>query len=523
MADYEINDVATIGLVEDIPAHQLPPEAWSSMRNVRVLDTQQVEKLRGWTNVFGAASTPPQFIMNLVDPSQPWWLYASLTEAYVFNGTSHTEITRASADYNASLFTDWDGTILGGIPIINNGVDPPQYCADYRIGTRLDDLPNWRANTTAKAMKAFAPYLVAVNITKAGQHYPHMVKWSHGAEVGAVPTSWDETDETKDAGENELHDTRAGMLLNAGMLRGQMYLYKEGSVWRIQQIGGRFIFRFDTFIDSNGLIGPKAFCLTPDGNKHVCLFQDDVVMHDGQQVKSVLEGRLKRSLFSRISQSAYKRCFLFANPGFSEVWICYPEKGFETPNRALIMNTVSGAITEAVGVDFVCADIGPVEQTNLVRWNTAIGTWDTYAGGAWGQIERRAVLVGNPTAIKIFQLDKGDRRNNKDFAVSFGRQGLSLMGQKRSREPIVDFKQEKLYTRVWIKATGVPFIVRLGVHEWPDGPISWSEAELFDPAIDHWCDFVQSGRAVAVEFSSTGPGIWRIHGYKPEIQALGNF
>jgi len=70
----------------------------------------------------------------------------------------------------------------------------------------------------------------------------------------------------------------------------------------------------------------------------------------------------------------------------------------------------------------------------------------------------------------------------------------------------------------------VPFNVQLGVHEYPDGPITWNDAQVFDPSTDKWLDFIQSGRAIAIRcFSTASVGQWRIHGYKPEIMPLGHF
>ena len=37
-------------------------------------------------------------------------------------------------------------------------------------------------------------YLIALDLTKSGTRYPHMVKWSAAADPGTVPASWDETD-----------------------------------------------------------------------------------------------------------------------------------------------------------------------------------------------------------------------------------------------------------------------------------------------------------------------------------------
>src|SRR5258706_476813 len=81
----------------------------------------------------------------------------------------------------------------------------------------------------AKIIRSFGPYLLALNVTKGANIYPHMVKWGHPADPGSVPSSWDETDETKDTGEKDLPDVTAGVIQDGLPLQGNFYVYKEGS------------------------------------------------------------------------------------------------------------------------------------------------------------------------------------------------------------------------------------------------------------------------------------------------------
>src|SRR4051812_32315763 len=123
----EIDDVAKYGVIRDMPPYQLPPEAWSLGENVRFTD-DSVSRLLGETQIFGTPGVAPYFAQYISSASQPWWLYTSLTKAYVYDGSSHTDITRAvGGNYGATGALDWNGTILGGIPILNNGIDVPQY------------------------------------------------------------------------------------------------------------------------------------------------------------------------------------------------------------------------------------------------------------------------------------------------------------------------------------------------------------------------------------------------------------
>src|SRR5687767_14481194 len=125
MPEVDINDIAKIGAVADTPAYMLPPEAWTQALNMRVVD-DGLESLPGWEQIFGTPSVVPHFGTSVTTASATFILYTSLTKAYGYDGTSHTNITRQSAgvdvDYTASDTTQWNGTLLGSVPILNNGV-----------------------------------------------------------------------------------------------------------------------------------------------------------------------------------------------------------------------------------------------------------------------------------------------------------------------------------------------------------------------------------------------------------------
>lgn len=525
MADYEINDLGGIGLVVDRPEYMLPPEAWGLAENMRFID-RAAHRLKGWPQVFGTPGVAPHFAMNVVDSNQSWWLYTSLTKGYVYDGTSHVNITRQSGgsdvDYTAALTEDWGGTILGGIPILNNGADVPQFWASYNTSTKLADMTNWPSTLLAKTVVAYGPHLFALNCTKSGIESPHMVKWSHPADPGSLPISWDETDATKDAGEYELPDSIAGLLLTGLTLRGQLFAYKEGAVWRIRFIGGRAVFAFDSFIDSTGLVGRRAVCSTPDGSAHVCLMQDDVIMHNGQSARSLLNEKLRRDVFNRISSDSKKTSFCIPNLEHNEVWICFPESGNSYPNRALIWNATRDVISEVKGVDFRGAAIGQGPPQDSTTWGTVSGSWDSVSR-TWGLSTPRRVIICDPDNTRFGMLDSGAQRFGGSYTSRMRREGLAILGKTRTGEPIVDFKRFKLFTRVWIKAEGDPFKVRLGTQELVEGSVSWSAEQIFDPSTDLFLDFVESGRAVAVEFSSHEDGLFEVQGYKPEVVPLGNF
>lgn len=530
MPVIDINDVGRIGSVRDTPSYMLPPEAWSVALNMRVRDGG-LEKLFGWTSIFGSPGVAPHFALPIRTSAQIFWLYVSLTKAYSYDGTTHTNITRQSAgvdvDYTGQATEQWNGTLLGGVPIINNGADVPQFWSPVALGTKLANLTNWPATLRAKVVRAFGPYLVVIYVTKAGVVYPHMFKWSHPADPGTVPTSWDETDPTKDCGEFDLPDVNAGLLVDCLPLGDSMFVYKDTSTWKIRFVGGRRIFDpgLSAWLTTSGILAGRCVAVTGDGKWQVVATQDDIIRHNGNDVQTLLTGRQRVRLFNEIDTTNYGTSFLFDNPLTKEVWFCYPGAGASQPDRALVINYGQGGdiwpITEADGITFRNAVVGPIESPSEDDWEANENLWDD-DDGPWSDLRRRRVVLCGTDESLLFDLDNGVTRNGVGFTGTIQREGLALVGRKRNGDWIEDHQVEKLSKRIWPKIQGGPVNVRVGTQLTVNGAVTWTSPLSFDPSADVYIDPGEIfGRALAVEFSSTNT--WRIDGFKYDIQTLGQF
>lgn len=523
----EINDVGSVGVVTDTSSYEIPPEAWTTATNMRVVDGG-MQKLRGWSQVFGTPGVAPHFAMAVRTASATFWVYASLTKIYGYDGTTHTDITRTvGGNYTASDTREWNGTLLADVPILNNGVDVPQYWPTIALATKMANLTNWPSTLRAKVVRAFGPYLMAIGISKSGTSFPHTVKWSHPADPGSVPSSWDETDPSVDAGETPLPDVHAGVLLDMLPLGDTMYIYKENSVRKARFIGGRDIFDFgkSAWLETTGLLAPRCVCITGDGTKQVWASQDDILWHDGNRVRSLLTERRRRELFNLIDTANYNNSFIFTNPLYGEVWFCFPPSGQSQPTRAMIFNYLRGGdqwpITDADGITFRNASIGPIQGASDEQWDQGTDTWadDT---GPWSTLQRRRVVLCGTDATKFYNLDDGVTRDTTVFTGTLQRLGLSVLGKKRNGEWIVDFDRMKMLDTLWPKLKSGAISVRVGSQQLVDGPVTWNTAVAFDPATDIKVDAGPiSGRAVAYEFSGTSS--WHLDGIKAVVHDLGVF
>ena len=360
----DINDVASIGVVRDSPPHELPPEAWTLATNVRFEDDSVVQLL-GYTQIFGTPLFAPYFAQFVSAPGQPWWLYAGLNKIAAYNGSTHFDITRTTdgATYNATGAAQWNGTNIGGIPVLNNGVDVPQFWPlPFAGATHMANLTNWPSTLRCAVIRSFGPVMLALNLTDTGVLKPYDVRWSHPADPGSVPPSWDITDATRNAGQISLSDVDSGQIVDGMSLQGRFYVYKENSVWRFVNVGGQYIFEEDPFLENVGLLTARCVAVSGDGQKHVFVGQDNVYIHDGNSAKPVLDKRTRRYLFNNIDVGNYTNSFVFVNPVRREAWFCYPQVGSTQPDSALIINYDTFATTEASGVDWQAAAIGTIQN-----------------------------------------------------------------------------------------------------------------------------------------------------------------
>jgi len=525
MPDIDVDDLGSIGLIQDEKPYKIPPEAFSTAFNMRVEDGRMVT-VGGRTQAMGTPSVAPYFLLPVRGPSETlYWIYTSLTKAYVYTAAAHSDITNAGGDYTATYARDWNATIHGGVPIINSGSDNLQFWSAFSASQKLTDLTNWTSGDTAKFVRSFGPFLVCGNVTLSATAYAHGVLWSHPADPGSVPSSWDYSDETKDAGLYELPDAESGVLIDGRMLRGQMYLYKASATWVMRHIGGRLIFSFTNFLETSGILAPRCVASTGDGRWHLVATQDDLIIHDGQQVLSVVEGKLRRTIFAAIDSTNYRESFVFSIPGRKEIWFCYPETGSSTPTRALIWNYGAGGergVVTETEVNFVAAATGDAELQSADTWASVSGTWASYTGGAWSSADTRKTFVAQgATATKILELDKGTTFDGSAITATLARESLGIIGRKRDNSPVVDFSVVKFVRRVWIVGSGGPINVRIGVQDTVEGSVVWSDSQAFDPTTDMFVDFTSTGVAVSIEFSAAVP--FEISSYKLVMAIAGRF
>ncbi len=512
-----VPNAGSIGLNRDLSDHEMPLGAFTSAENIRFLDGYAGQFL-GHGQVYEGATITPYHILPVFIDSNRYWIYASLNKisTVVLTGgvITHTDLTRSSGgDYSAQP-NQWTSATLGGIPVLNPGntTDVPQSW-DLNISNKFVPLDAWPANTYCKAMRTYKQFLIALNITKPSGNFPFMVKWSNPAVPGALPTSWDETDPTNDAGEFDIAEG-FDPIVDGLQLRDSFMIYKEQSVWRLDFTGGPFVFSNQKVLGVSGAMNRN--CIVEIDGYHLVLTNNDIVVHDGVQGTSVLDKIMRRWLFQNIDIESFDKSFVFKNPFFNEVFICFAMVGSNVPNRAIVYNYVDKTTSLRVMPDIHCAAYGPINEGLNANWAQDPDPWFT-DNTAWNSPDLvpslSRVLMGSTN--KIFLLDSSLSFDGVTPSAWMERRGLSF--GKAENIKIVKGIRPRI-----TGSQGTEVLVMVGSQNDPyEDPTYTTMTHVIGSTVRNDC--LVSGRYISVKFENSNSFRWRLDSYDIEIDTVGEW
>lgn len=532
MPVISINNVGKFGVVKDLPAHKLPPEAWTDIKNFHMLEGG-AKKAAGHEEVYDPPSVSPYGLMFVPEPSNLYWLYMGLAKVYGVDAIAgtHYDLTRATGgDYNADQDIGWNGAVLGNIPVINNGVDDPQMWNPVSTGQKLQALSNWPANTKARVIRGFKQFLIALDVTEGATRYPYIMRVSDVADPGAVPGSWDYSDPANLSIRRALQEGE-DFLIDCVPLGDTNIIYKEHSVWGMQFIGGQSVWRTFKLPLNFGIMNRNCAVPIPKGRQLVVTDNYDLVVHNGQTDDSVMSARTRRWLEGQLDPTYYQRSFLAVNPLDNEVFFCFCTVGNSVPTRAIVWNWDTNSIGTQELENFSFGAYGFATTGGAATIDELIMNIDEMDWPIDSGLESRFtrhLLWAKPdaTSPKLFKGHSTAQFNGVNIEAYVERTGLALIGRDRQGNPIVDLERMKFLRRVIPRieaASGTQVQVYVGSQETIEGAITWQGPYTFTVGIDLWVDTMISSKLLAVRFRTTGNVQWTLHGYDLDIELDGEY
>jgi hypothetical protein len=471
------------------------------------------ERFRGMETVYTTPPVIPYHICHYQVGNTRFVVHAGLQKTYADDGTTQTDITNAN---NTGAIDDrWCGFVFNGVYVQNNGVDVPQYW-NGNTASNLANLTAWPAGYTVGFMRPYKNYLVAGDITRGGVRERGTFLWSHAAEPGTIPTSWDIADGTKDAGDVPLAETN-GSLIDALPLGDLLAIYKDDAIHFAQPVQSSQIFRFGRLPGDTGLLARGCVVNTPAG--HVLLTPDlDLVIHSGQGLRSIIEGRMLKWLASNINEASALRSFLAVNQASKEVLLCFPADASAVCTKALVWNWKDDRLYIRDLANVTYGSTGQVTVGSSSTWSGASGTWETDTN-SWGDevaADRAPRLIFARSAPALSMFDSTEQDHGASFTATLDRTGMHFDAPEtvklcRGVRPKIDAAQ------------GTVIKVQIGAAMVPDGSPTWQTPMNFTVGTDIEAHSFASGRFLALRMYTTGDAPWRVRSVQMDIVPQGAY
>ena len=515
-------------VIEDASAAEVPPEFWTELLNFN-MRPGFAQRSGGLSQFFLDTLTAPINLINVQRGTANFWVYMGDDAVRVVDQTGVVSVITPAVYTSPVQSSRANSTIINGFPIQSFQQDPPTFW-DLVTANICEPLPGWPVNTTAKSIRAFKQFLFALNLTESGVALPDKLSWSDAALAGAVPQVWDAAP-TNQAGDTTLSAT-AGDIVDGLALRGQFIIYKDHSTYTCNFVGGTFVFAFRKLFTTSGMLANN--CVAEVEGKHVVLTDGDLIIHDGQNIKSLIDKSLRRFIFFQIDSTNFANSFLFNYRATKEVWACFPTLGSTHPNIAVVWDYAHNLLSiRDLPEDWSHAASGTVlNDAAAIDWDGQTGAWDQSAG-SWNRAAFTGAFERALGAIPLSSDDGASRIVYIDDTSS-KRDGVSPVGGQITRESL-DFgapQEVKYIRRIWPRitgSTGTVVKVRVGVQAEPTGHISWSAIQDYNVNEDDFLNFDASGRYISVRFGEdTTPGapvqpVWSVHGFDVEYVLQGQF
>lgn len=519
-----IYSMGSVGLVKDMDPSVLPFPAWDVAENVRFEDGA-VRSRSGDELLVATPSFEPKALFFTASSIERFVAIAGDAKVFVLSGGGTlTDKTNVGGDYTATGLR-WTGGNFNGVLVINNSGSVPQY---WLAGSadELQNMPNWNAAWRCGVLRLFRNFLVAFDITKSGQRDPHLVKWSHPADPGDLPTSWDETDPLFDAGEFPLSDT-PGYIIDALAMQDSFIIYKEDSVWSMQYTGGIGIFSFRKLFDDIGMMAAKCAVQLPNG-QHAVLAIDDIYTHNGQQWESIVDGRLKRFIFGSLNENASAVSYVVLNLPRAEVMFCVPWGASDYPNMAFCwkytentwsMRDLHNTADISVG-NIPNLDAGEewYDEDESLTWEMADDVWDERAS----QHSAAQLYGAYPALGEVRVLRTGLSFPDGPIVARAERKGLGVPFRATQPPDMHSMKFFRGVRPLLSGPAGEVVQISMGVQQHTTDVPEWYGPYDFTIGSSEFVDVRGTGRLFAFRIESSGAS-WELHGYELDVERAGRF
>jgi hypothetical protein len=524
-----VNNFGEFGVNTDVEPSQLSPEWFTHGINFKLKDGF-VETFNGHTVIGSVPATSCQHIIAYQNAGVDYYLHFGIV-ADKFDGIIDTDISSTYMAANPPTAPGseyWSSCMLGAIPVTNNSSLRPEY---YDSVTGLMRGVHWSAGSawnvignSCKCIRSHKSFLFALGMTEAGTDYPYTYRWSHPADINSIPYTWDENDLAAIAGKSQTAGY-GGMILDGRSLRDSFLIYSERSIDILDYTGDEFVWRSRGLTSDVGVLAMN--CIADIGTAHIFLSDRDIFITDGNSVKSILSGKLKKRIFGNLDKTYYKKCYAVTHKANKEAWFFIVENGYTTPSLAVIYNIETqkiymravgnvptdnefGApVVDPYGSEVSHATYGPTLQTNIT-WSAATGNWEDQFN-KWdydpGSPFSSSIVAVGESYIKLLGATEGLMYNTVLERIAFPINGLEQVTTIKSIYPRVECDGD--------------ISIQFGSMDSTYAGTRWKDPVIFNARTQRKVDIRTTGKLHCWRIKSVGTAPFKMSGMDIEYEKNG--
>lgn len=518
-----ISNFAQAGLNSDIMPWDLSGEFLTEVRNVRISNNKLIPKggYTLWETL--PLGFKPGYLLPVGSTSGEYWLIAGLDSILAYNGSTFADISN-EAGYDGVLNEDlWTGCMITNIPIIVNPGHYPEYWPQQSPGIPMqylpwDDTRTWEeAEEFCQIIRSHKQFLFALILQSGPNEIIDGVRWSSPADVSGVPETWDHLDSTNVAGLVKLGGD-GGRIIDGLSLRDAFCVYRESGISIFDYVGGQFVWRIRHLSSTDGLISSNAIAEVK--GKHYFISGSDILVNDGNAVKSLLHKRIRSRFRSDLSSDSYYNSYVVTNNTHDEIWFCIPEQGKTYANLAYVYNYLEDTwivrdIPEAPFANYGSRTAPSIIWSDLTEgWNVNSSTWsDSDVSPFDDEIVSCAKAKQEEVGGELLLLDAAISGLTTPFDAIIERVGFALEG----------LNKVTTITRIYPHMTGDQAVtIEVGSQDYPGSAIRWKPGVLFTPNTDRKVDIRSTGELHCFRISKNNvDSDWAISGIDIEYTMSG--
>lgn len=530
-----IRNLGQIGVVTDINPYDLPINGVSNANNVRFEDGK-IKRSNVFRGVFDTTAATPVFTFNYESPGANDKLGVADRNGsvYLYSNGTQENVTETTWSSTNSDFP-YTYTYLQGVAYLNRGDRVPWY---YGVSsTDFAEVTDWDSTWRCRSLRAFKDFLIALNVTKDTDKYPNMVKWSDITQYGYLPGSWDENDITTSAGENTIAEMKTD-IQDGLTLRDSFIIYSSDQVWSMETTDDILVFRFRKLFDKVGIINTN--CVVDVDGRHYFFGTNDLYVHDGNSIESILVGSNWAKVFESINLKESQKFFVAHNQSHKEIIFAYisgdSDANFVNTdycNRAAVFN-YSNQTWSFVDLPNVGSAMSSTYGFEMA-WSEASGVWDTF-GSTWYRQE----VVGVETMFMVSAASSGNNltasrlyayetANDGSVPISISTEATKPAFVERvgvdldeSGEELRAYKVIKaIYPQINAKSPGQTVNVKFAGVNTSGANVSWSVSSSFNPMTDYKIDTREGGRYLSWRVETNDYNDFELSGFDASVVSTG--